>query len=818
MKTTPRRALLPLILCLFPAALYPTTSPASTPQWFDGRAQWVWSSEGTWAFPATEAPYPTRFFRKTFEAESGDRLTVAVSADTRYKLWCNGTLVALGPAKGDISHHFFDEVVLDSLLRDGTNCLAAQVEYHGAVWPHYQFGGGNVSLMTACPGWILDGTLRHPDGQEKFRIHTDRSWKVLVDHALDRQILPGCTPCVGLYEDFDCAAFPWDFQEPKYDDSTWAPATEITAGVPTWADRDSPMPHRLTPRLIAQLEISDDRRFQAAFRPEGNPSADQWMDLMADDQPLTLPAHQRATVRIDTGELTTGYPQLAFSGGAGASIRIAYAEALKNEQGQKSNRNDLEFGEVVGCVDLIRPDGGTRNYSPFFWRTFRFLELQIETAGEPLELQQLTYRFTAYPFQDIAQVETSDPLFNEIWQVCWRTARLCAHETYEDCPYYEQLQYAGDTQIQAMISYLVAGDASLARQFLMQFDWSRQPNGLTRSRYPSQIPQTIPYWSLHWILSVRDYWMYTGDRETVADLFPGVRATLDYFMRKIGPEGTVGRLDGWLVADWCPEWPGGAPTGANEGVAAYDSLMTATALLAGAELALAVHQDPAPFLQAAEELKSAVHQRYFVADGGYYADRPGTQKGSAFTNVWAILAEMPCNPAALAERIFNDPQLSPLTMFSQSFAWDALAKAERFDLFPQTLDFWVQTLQWGLSTCPEVPNFEHARSDCHAWSAGPLIAWTREILGVRPLAPGWEVIGIEPKPSGLTSAKGSIPITRTHPDQPLETIEVQWTITDGVIRLQAEIPGRRHCKIRLPGGDWQEFEGPSIEVSAEVAG
>ncbi|WP_372490084.1 hypothetical protein [Chitinophaga sedimenti] len=29
----------------------------------------------------------------------------------------------------------------------------------------------------------------------------------------------------------------------------------------------------------------------------------------------------------------------------------------------------------------------------------------------------------------------------------WRTSRLCAYETYMDCPYYEQLQYIGDTRI-----------------------------------------------------------------------------------------------------------------------------------------------------------------------------------------------------------------------------------------------------------------------------------------------------------------------------------------------------------------------------------
>ena len=47
---------------------------------------------------------------------------------------------------------------------------------------------------------------------------------------------------------------------------------------------------------------------------------------------------------------------------------------------------------------------------------------------------------------------TADPEINRMFEVGWRTARLCAMETYMDCPYYEQLQYIGDARIQAMIS------------------------------------------------------------------------------------------------------------------------------------------------------------------------------------------------------------------------------------------------------------------------------------------------------------------------------------------------------------------------------
>jgi len=44
-------------------------------------------------------------------------------------------------------------------------------------------------------------------------------------------------------------------------------------------------------------------------------------------------------------------------------------------------------------------------------------------------------------------------------------------ETYMDCPYYEQLQYVGDTRIQAMVSLYNTGDDRLMRNAITQLDY-----------------------------------------------------------------------------------------------------------------------------------------------------------------------------------------------------------------------------------------------------------------------------------------------------------------------------------------------------------
>ena len=102
-------------------------------------------------------------------------------------------------------------------------------------------------------------------------------------------------------------------------------------------------------------------------------------------------------------------------------------------------------------------------------------------------------------------------MLSKIWDVGWRTARLCAHETYMDTPYWEQLQYVGDTRIQALLSLYVGGDDRLVKNAIELFDESRMPDGLTQSRYPTMLPQIIPPFSLFWIGMMHDLYTWGGD-------------------------------------------------------------------------------------------------------------------------------------------------------------------------------------------------------------------------------------------------------------------------------------------------------------------
>jgi uncharacterized protein (DUF608 family) len=148
-------------------------------------------------------------------------------------------------------------------------------------------------------------------------------------------------------------------------------------------------------------------------------------------------------------------------------------------------------------------------------------------------------------------------------EVGWRTLRLCAGETYFDCPYYEQLQYAGDTRVQVLITYALTRDDRLARNAILQLWHSMQPEGITLSRYPASLDQKIPGFSLYWISMIYDYMMYRNDPDFLEQFLPDVEKVLDYFEQFTNDKNMLGPMNHGDVVGGLPEywyffdWSGG---------------------------------------------------------------------------------------------------------------------------------------------------------------------------------------------------------------------------------------------------------------------
>ena len=177
---------------------------------------------------------------------------------------------------------------------------------------------------------------------------------------------------------------------------------------------------------------------------------------------------------------------MQYSGGKNATIALKYAEALYDNNYDKGNRDEIEGKKLHGVTDSLIANGKKQQtFTPLYWKTFRYLQLSVQTGSEPITIEQLYSLATGYPFQRATTFSSDDPQLTQILNIGWRTARMCAMETYMDCPYYEQLQYIGDTRIQAMITYYNTTDDRLARQAINAISDSRLAEGVTQGRYPA---------------------------------------------------------------------------------------------------------------------------------------------------------------------------------------------------------------------------------------------------------------------------------------------------------------------------------------------
>jgi alpha-L-rhamnosidase len=699
--------------------------------------------------------YGVYHFRKNFNLnEVPKEFIIHVSADNRYRLFVNGEPVCFGPARGDLMHWRYESIDISAYLKSGENTLAAVVWNFAGLKPWAQH-----SLQTA---FILQGNT------ETERIaDTNPSWKVIKNNAYkpadaSREKTGGQFIVVGPCDEVEASKYPWNWEKTGFDDSAWKNAKPIEQGRPKEAGTG--IAWGLEPREIPLMEAK--KQHFASVRRTENINVDE--SFVSGKSQLVIPANKKIVILFDQGELTTAYPELTVTGGKGTKIELQYAEALFDAKNNKGNRNEIEGKKMRGYIDFFLPDGGeNRLFRPLWLRTWRYLEMTVTTTDSPLTINSFESEFTGYPFQENAVFKSNDNQLTDIWNVGWLTARLCAGETYYDCPYYEQMQYVGDTRIQALISLYVSGDDRLMRNSIQQFEDSRFSEGLTMSRYPSSMPQVIPPYSLFWIDMVHDYWMHRDDEAFVKSFINGIDNVLHFFISKLDKEtGLIGKTGYWNFVDWAEEWPwnnetqfGGVPQGGSTGQSTVLSLHLAYSAKHAADLhRWAGDENKASFYEKlAENLIKSVKEKCWDDNKKYFAETPAKTEFSMHSQIFAVLTgAVPENEIkAFVTRFEKDKSLIQPTMYFRFYLTQALKKAGLSDNYLETLGLWRDMLGLGLSTFAEKP--DPTRSDCHAWSASPNYDFLATVAGIEPASPGFKTVKIEPHLSSLTQIEGKMP-------------------------------------------------------------
>lgn len=734
-------------------------------------AQWI-------AVPnASNDGYGVYLFRKTIElASKPNNFKIHVSGDNRYKLFVNSTLVSMGPARGDIAHWNYETVDIASYLKAGKNTIAAQVWNESEFKPEAQ--------ITYRTGFILQGAT-----SVESAVNTNNTWLCEKDNSFAPLVFRARGYYVaGAGEIRNMALSQKNWQSEGFDDKNWQKARPVGGGVPknilgAFGTMSGWM---LVPSIIPQMELKDERLVKVISN-EGITGFST--DFPAKKTDVLIPANSKATIILDQSYLTNAYPNVEFSGGKAATITLRYAEALFTKALGKGNRNETAGKTFVGRADSLISDGSqNQKFTSLTYRTYRYLQLNIVTQNEAITLNDIYGTFTGYPFKMNAQLSVNQPEMDKMLEIGWRTARLCAYETYMDCPYYEQLQYIGDGRIQVLVSLYNSGDDRLVKNAINLMDFSRTPEGVTLSRHPSYTPQFIPTFSLWYIGMLQDYARYGADTEFVKSKISGTRQILDYFKNYQQADGRLKNTPQWMFTDWVDnfkEWKAGAgPMSANGTSALLDfQLLWAYQVAADLETKLGNAAFAAQYQKEIATLKKTIRASYWDSSKKLFADREEKDEFSQHTNSLAILTGMVSNEEAqqIAQSLLTNNQLAPASIYFKYYLHQALIKAGQGNDYLKWLDKWRENIQMGLTTWAETSDVDKTRSDCHAWGSSPNIEFYRTILGIDSDGLAFSKVKIEPHLGQMTDISGTMP-------HPKGSVSVSYKLENGKWKVKIELP------------------------------
>ena len=354
-----------------------------------------------------------------------------------------------------------------------------------------------------------------------------------------------------------------------------------------------------------------------------------------------------------------------------------------------------------------------------------------------------------------------------------------------------------------LITYAVSGDPRLALQAIDAFAESNVEGGIMEGAYPSRGRNTITTFSLAWVAMLHDWLLEQPDPAPIRRHLPRVREVLAWFEKLRTPRGLTGANPHWNFIDWSGQrWDDRVifPSYGKENGSCLMTVLWLGALRQAADLE-AAHGDAGQTKadrDNAATAREAIRKLCWNGERGLFADNPDFdspehEKYSQHMNALAVLYDVATQEQApgILERITQPGRGidAPEGMFAMTyyFAWylvRAFEHAGMAERYHALLWNWRDMLKLNYTTWPESRG--KTRSDTHAWSAHPTTDLLGVVAGIRPGAPGYARLRIEPHLGALKR----VDATAATPHGP---VTVRYRIENGELRADIQAPAN------LPG-------------------
>ncbi len=453
-------------------------------------------------------------FRKSFNADKGEKAEITICGLGFFKLFINGKKVSedlLTPNATCYSER--DLSKLGYPLYDKLSFRIYCMKYDIS---DYLCDGKNILTVMVGNGYY-NQVSRHAEGVVKFGdpklcyIIEKESGEVISDESTLSH--SGFITYNNLYngEVHDYTLYPHGFDKNGYSGDGFNESTVVPA-----------------PESDFYIQFSPADKVIRSVTPV----------LLKDDGETKL---------YDVGENTVGYAVIKCAE-KGKRIKINYAEEIYDERPHFG----IKFEDGYQEEEFIT-DGTDREYIPHFtWHGFRYFTVKGDAEIIRADIVHSDCPVTS-------SFESDNKNLNWLYDAYIRTQLANMHcGVPSDCPHRERLGYTGDGQLCAETAMLMLDCREFYRKWLYDIaDCQCKISGHIQHTAPLMGGGGGPCGWGGAIVEVpyRFYKMY-GDKELLNEFFPKMLHFFDYLESR-SDNGLVWReeINGWCLGDWCTPGP-----------------------------------------------------------------------------------------------------------------------------------------------------------------------------------------------------------------------------------------------------------------------
>ena len=538
------------------------------------------------------------------------------------------------------------------------------------------------------------------------------------------------------------------------------PAGKYTVIVRVYSQGKPPALYLNGPTIKTDSSWSVDWRMSAAWQPGLHPLPAEEDGRRGGNletrhaDPVSQKRIRGDHVFADFGRETFGFLKLKGVKGKGR-IRIVYGESEPEALCEAFNGPDQ--WEYVAA----EPGDEQRLKVSRGWRYVHVIpESGVSVEGVAMD-EELC------PLQRVGSFRCSDERLNRIWDVSARTMEITTRELYIEGAKRDRWTWSGDARQSYLMGYYLFGDSRLARDTLFY-----QRGGDPVVMHVNQIMD----YTFYWFLSVREYYMYTGDRVFLEQVYDRMVSLMDFAIGRLDAKGRPHDGPGdWMFIDWASE-----ELHNTGGVTSFEQMLFVESLEALAEVSETIGRgDAAAYRARAAKLRAEIVPLFWSAEKGALMhllkddgtlDAQLTRYPNMFGLAWGYF-DAAQRESVLKNVIFNDSVMKIQTPYMRFYELEALC---RLGLRSRVLDevraYWGGMLDEGATSFWELYNPDEkgdakyamydrpfGKSLCHAWGASPVYLFGRYVLGVEPTKPGYAEYTVAPDLGGLDWVEGVVP-------------------------------------------------------------